>query len=51
MFQCQLSKDFWAEVANMAYYLINSSPSNKLQYKPAFEVWYGTFVDYSSLTV
>ena len=42
-----LSKHFWAEAINMAYYLVNRSPSTVIEFKTPFEVWFGTLADYS----
>ena len=33
-----LSKDFWAEAINKAYYLVNRSPSIVIEFKTPFEV-------------
>ena len=44
-----LEKKFWAEVVNMACYLINMSPRAALHGKVVDEVWIGNPVDYSSL--
>ena len=46
-----LSKDFWAELINIDYYLVKRSPSTVLECKTHFEVWSGTPADYSSLRV
>ena len=44
-----LSKDFWAEAINKAYYLVNRSPSTVIEFKTPLEVWFGTLADYSIL--
>ena len=44
-----LEKKFWAEIVNMACYLINRSPRATLHGKVVDEVWIGSQVDYSSL--
>ncbi|KAL6315051.1 hypothetical protein AAG906_030898 [Vitis piasezkii] len=44
-----LEKKFWAEVVNMACYLINRSPRATLDRKVADEVWTSSPVDYSGL--
>ena len=46
-----LEKKFWAEVVNMACYLINRSPRAALDRKVADEVWTSSPVDYSGLRV
>jgi hypothetical protein len=42
-----LSRDFWAEVVNIACYLVNRSPSTSIDCKTPYEVWFGTPIDYS----
>ena len=44
-----LTKDFWAETINMAYYVVNRAPSTALNFKTPKEVWSGTPADYSDL--
>jgi hypothetical protein len=46
-----MSKRFWAEAANTAFYLINRSPSIPLNKKTPIEVWSGTPADYLQLKV
>jgi hypothetical protein len=46
-----LSKDFWAELVNIDYYLVNRSPSTVLECKTPSEVWSGTPTGYSNLKV
>ena len=46
-----LPKVFWAEVVNMACYILNRSPRAALDGKVAEEVWTGKEVDYSSMRI
>ena len=46
-----LSKEFWAEAANTATYLINLSPHSAIDYRTPFEMWHGRPADYSILRV
>ena len=46
-----LPKVFWAEVVNMACYIINQSSRFSLDGKVAEEVWIGKEVDYSSIRI
>ena len=46
-----LPKVFWAEVVNMACYIINRSPRVALDGKVAEEVWIGQEVDYSFMRI
>ena len=48
---CGLSKDFWAEVINMACYIVYRTPSTAIECKTPFEVWSGAPADYSNLRV
>lgn len=43
-----LSKDFWAEAINTAYYLVNCSPVTAIDLKTPNVVWSGTPADYSN---
>lgn len=45
----QLSKHIYVEVVNTACSLINFSPSIAIDCKTLYEVWFGTFADYSNL--
>jgi hypothetical protein len=47
----ELPKIFWAEVVNMACYIINRSPRVALDGKVAEEVWTGQEVDYSFMRI
>jgi transposase InsO family protein len=54
--RCMLSnasmgKQFWAEAASTACYLINRSPSTTIEKKTPMEVWSGSPSDYSQLKV
>ena len=44
-----LSKEFWANAASMACYLMNWSPHTSLQFTTREEVWSGNPVNYSNL--
>ncbi|XP_075084731.1 putative mitochondrial protein AtMg00710 [Nicotiana tabacum] len=46
-----VSKDFWAEAINTAYYLVIRSPSTSIEFKTPFEVWSGSPADYSNLRI
>lgn len=46
-----LSKEFWAEVVNMACYLVNWSPSTAIELQTLVDVWSGTPTDYSDLRI
>jgi hypothetical protein len=47
----ELPKIFWAEVVDMACYIINRSPKVALNGKVAAEVWTGQEVDYSFMRI
>jgi transposase InsO family protein len=54
--RCMLSnasmgRQFWAEAASIACYLINRSPSTAIEKKTPMEVWSGSPSDYSQLKV
>jgi hypothetical protein len=44
-----LSKNFLAEVVNIACYFVSCSPLIAIGCKTFYEVWFGTFADYSNL--
>lgn len=44
-------KEFWAEAASTACYLINRSPHSALDFKIPEEIWSGKSIDYSNLRV
>ena len=44
-----LPKSFWVEVASIACFLVNQSPSSVIDKKIPEEVWSGTPADYSDL--
>ena len=46
-----LGKEFWAEAASTACYLINRSPNRSLDCKIPEEVWSGNPVDYSNFRI
>ena len=47
----QFPKSFWAEVASIACYLINRSPSVAIEKKTPQEVWFGNPPTYSDLKI
>ena len=44
-------RDFWAEVASTACYLVNRSPHTSLNFKVPEEIWSRNPVDYSNLRI
>ena len=46
-----LGKEFWAEACNTAVYLINRSPSSRLDFGIPEEEWLGRRISYSHLPV
>ena len=46
-----LSRNFWAEVAYTACYIINRSPASALSMKTSKEMWTGRPADYSVLRI
>ena len=46
-----LGKEFWAEACNTAVYLINRSPSSRLNFEIPEEEWQGRRISYSHLKV
>jgi hypothetical protein len=46
-----MGRQFWAEAASTACYLINMSPSTTIEKKTPMEVWSGSPSDYSQLKV
>ena len=46
-----LPKKFWAKAVDMAYYLVNRSPTTMIDLKTPIEVWSSTLADYSNLRI
>lgn len=49
--QAKLSKEFWAKVINMTFYLVNKSLQIILEMKTPYKIWFGSLIDYSKLKV
>ena len=46
-----LSKEFWVEAVNLAYYLMNRSPSIPIKCRTPEKVWYGSPSNYINLRI
>ena len=41
----------WAEALDIAYYIVNMSPSSGINFKTPYELWSGKPADYSHLRI
>lgn len=51
LFNVGLSKEFWAEVVNIVYYLINRSSSTTIDCKTLEEIRFGSPASYTNMRV